>query len=1325
MSAPIGVTLGARVGSILRAFGFGLLLMTAAPALAQTQIPPPEPFQPVDANGVNLQTGNFLVSSPTIAIGPKQGGLSYSAQYDTQAGAWRHGTAGGISAVQGPPPAPVYPYTTVTLMGQSMTFMKSPVTGLYQPVDDPSATLTLSGGILTLTLSDGSQAVYDQPNDLVRFFSNKGQTGKLTKPSGEILTFTYAVTTVVVGPETVTTSRIQSITNNFGYQLHFDYDPADWFRLAKVTALNNATDACAPSAVTCSYSRTWPSLTFGLVASTEQNVTDTLGQTTRLFFAGTGYHNLTGIRRPATSSGQDLTFGFMGTAPAPYRVQTITTAVGTWTYGYDDPPPDPVPNQYTLNTRVTEPALPGDTVPRIRTIGILSILDYYQHRVGRVGTVTDALGNTTTYGYDPDYKLLAGIEHPEHDKTRYYYDARGNIWKMERVAKSGSPVITTTAAYPANCASPITPATCNKPSSVTDARGAVTSFTYDATHGGVLTATSPAPTSGAVQPQTRSTYAPYTAWYKNAAGTITQDTRAIYLPTGTSACATLGPAVGGGAAPCAGLADEVKTTTAYLAGNASTASNLVPVSTTSGDGAGVLAATTTVDYNYLGDVRIVDGPLPGNQDSTRTYYDVGRQVIGVIGPDPDGSGALLYRASRTTYNANGQVTLAETGTATSQSDAGMSSFATLLQTATYYDSVGRKIVDYLLDAGGAAQTLTQYGYDAANRLTCQTVRMNPAAFSAAPVACLLGTTGSDGPDRITYTQYDAANRVTQVTSGYLSGSSRVEKTVTYTANGNEKTVADGKGNLTTYEYDDFDRLAKARYPNAACCASSTTDFDAYDANDNRTTWQHRPQSPGLTGQTVTYAYDALNRMTYHDAVSTWVYYDNLARPTYTYAGASAEKIIAHYYDGLGRPSYTYDYRDGTWFPTYTGYDLAGRRTTLQWSDGFYVTYGYDNTNAMIATWQNGTTLMAGYVYDDLGRRKYSWFGAGGPLAVQAYNYDAASRLSQIVLDLQGSAQDQTWNYAYNAASQLKTRTSYNAAYNWTPGPAITRGYTINGLNQAVTAGAATIAYDGRGNLTSDGATAFGYDLDNHLLSASGASSATLSYDPLGRLGQTTAAATTRFVYSGSDLIAELNTSNAIVRRYVPGPGTDEPRIWYEGSGTSDARGLIPDERGSIVAVTNASGAATTINTYDEYGVPAAGNVGRFQYTGQTWLPEVGLYNYKARIYSPTLGRFLQTDPTGYDDGLNWYAYVGNDPLNGSDPTGTQVMPQGFYPAPATLPSPQSSKGFAQNIANHPGQSMEATGSAIQFVGIASAQPEVVVTGRGVSTVGRGGKECFG
>jgi RHS repeat-associated protein len=112
-------------------------------------------------------------------------------------------------------------------------------------------------------------------------------------------------------------------------------------------------------------------------------------------------------------------------------------------------------------------------------------------------------------------------------------------------------------------------------------------------------------------------------------------------------------------------------------------------------------------------------------------------------------------------------------------------------------------------------------------------------------------------------------------------------------------------------------------------------------------------------------------------------------------------------------------------------------------------------------------------------------------------------------------------------------------------------------------------------------------------------------------------------------------------------------VWYEGAGTTDKRWLIPDERGSIIAVTNASGAVTNVNRYDDYGVPASTNAGRFQYTGQAWLPELQMYYYKARIYAPALGRFLQTDPTGYDDGPNWYDYVGGDPVNKTDPTGLE------------------------------------------------------------------------
>jgi RHS repeat-associated protein len=130
-----------------------------------------------------------------------------------------------------------------------------------------------------------------------------------------------------------------------------------------------------------------------------------------------------------------------------------------------------------------------------------------------------------------------------------------------------------------------------------------------------------------------------------------------------------------------------------------------------------------------------------------------------------------------------------------------------------------------------------------------------------------------------------------------------------------------------------------------------------------------------------------------------------------------------------------------------------------------------------------------------------------------------------------------------------------------------------------------------------------------------------------------------------------NATGNVMHRYVFGPGIDEPIVWYEGPVTGAKTWLFADHLGSIVAL---DGSSTGIKTYGPYGEPlpaSAASGDRFRYTGQQMASELGLYYYKARFYSPALGRFLQTDPVGYRSDLNLYAYVGNDPVNGIDPNG--------------------------------------------------------------------------
>jgi YD repeat-containing protein len=137
----------------------------------------------------------------------------------------------------------------------------------------------------------------------------------------------------------------------------------------------------------------------------------------------------------------------------------------------------------------------------------------------------------------------------------------------------------------------------------------------------------------------------------------------------------------------------------------------------------------------------------------------------------------------------------------------------------------------------------QVKYDAVGRVDCTATRMNPATFGSLPTACDRATAGSFGPDRIMKYGYDNGDRVTSVTTGYGQVSEAItEQSMTYLPGGRLQTLADGKGNKTTYSYDSYGRTYRVYYPDPNTVGtSSSTDYEefAYNLNSQITSVRRR------------------------------------------------------------------------------------------------------------------------------------------------------------------------------------------------------------------------------------------------------------------------------------------------------------------------------------------------------------------------------------------------------------------------------------------------------------------------------------------------------
>jgi RHS repeat-associated protein len=151
--------------------------------------------------------------------------------------------------------------------------------------------------------------------------------------------------------------------------------------------------------------------------------------------------------------------------------------------------------------------------------------------------------------------------------------------------------------------------------------------------------------------------------------------------------------------------------------------------------------------------------------------------------------------------------------------------------------------------------------------------------------------------------------------------------------------------------------------------------------------------------------------------------------------------------------------------------------------------------------------------------------------------------------------------------------------------------------------------------------------------------------------QNSTTTTTNYLYDGSNAVADVDQNGNVLARYAETQNIDEPLAELRSGTTSyyESDGL-----GSVTSLTNGAGAIANTYTYDSFGnvTASTGSItNRFQYTAGEFDSESGLYYYRARYYDPNAGRFLIEDPASFVASMNFYAYVGNSPLDLNDPYG--------------------------------------------------------------------------
>jgi RHS repeat-associated protein len=490
---------------------------------------------------------------------------------------------------------------------------------------------------------------------------------------------------------------------------------------------------------------------------------------------------------------------------------------------------------------------------------------------------------------------------------------------------------------------------------------------------------------------------------------------------------------------------------------------------------------------------------------------------------------------------------------------------------------------------------------------------------------------ADPQGRTTRFEYDALNRLTRITDA-KSGATAF----TYDGNGNLLTVTDAKSNTTSYAYNSMNRVETLTDP--------LTHQETYEYDDHG----NLSQVTDRKSQATTFTYDALNRhtqTTYADTATTSYVYD--AGDRLTGVVDSVTGTLSRAYDGLDRLT-----QDVTSNGTVSySYDAAGRRTGMTVAGQPTVSYSYDTADRLTGITQGGSSVAFGY---DAAARRTSLTLPNGIVIESAY--DAASRLTGLTYKL-GGALIGALSYGYDASG---SRSLLGGPWARTRIPVAVATSSYDAKNQQLAFGAATMSYDSNGNLVSlidgGGTTSYTWDARDQLAGISGPGlAATFGYDGLGRRRtRTINTAQTDYLYDALNPVQEGVLPASPAANLLTGLRLDEVFTRTDAAGL---RALLADALGSTLALADSTGAVSTEYAYEPFGatsVSGSSSANSFQYTGRE-NDGTGLYYYRARYYSPRIGRFISEDPIVSEDRSPWelnaYVYAASNPVNWIDPTG--------------------------------------------------------------------------